>query len=101
MYIVNITKAIKTMSINEMKDFIFENYYKRIGCSKKISYNSMKYLTKNNLLSPTNKLIKNIPDPRIAKQHYESFFNKEKHEISKAIRNNYLSTKNFSKHKYC
>ena len=34
MYIVNITRAIKKMSINEIKDFMFENYYKGIGFSK-------------------------------------------------------------------
>ena len=43
MYVQNIIKAIKTMS-NEMKDFIFENYYKQIEFSKKISYNSIKHL---------------------------------------------------------
>ena len=62
MYVQNIIKAIKTMS-NEMKDFIFENYYKQIGFSKKISCNSIKHLTKKDLLSLTNKLIKNILDP--------------------------------------
>ena len=46
------------MSINEVKDFIFENYYKRIGISKKISYNSMKRLNKKDLLLLANKLIK-------------------------------------------
>ena len=35
MYILNIARTIKNMSINEIKDFIFESYYKRIGCSKK------------------------------------------------------------------
>ena len=30
MYILNIGKATKKMSINEVKDFIFENYYERI-----------------------------------------------------------------------
>ena len=30
MYILNITKAIQKISINEIKDFLFENYYKRI-----------------------------------------------------------------------
>ena len=27
MYILNITKAIKKMSINKIRDFIFENYF--------------------------------------------------------------------------
>ena len=43
MYILNITKAIKKMSINEIKYFIFGNYYKRIGFSKetKLLFNEM------------------------------------------------------------
>ena len=52
------------MSINEIKHFIFENYYKRIGFSKEISYYSMKRLENKDLLLLANKLIKNIPDPR-------------------------------------
>ena len=32
--IVNFAKAIKKMSINKIKDFIFENYYEEIGFSK-------------------------------------------------------------------
>ena len=39
---LNITKAIKKMSVNEIRDFIFENYYKRIGFSKRNSHYSMK-----------------------------------------------------------
>ena len=31
MYILNIASAIKKMTFNELRDFIFENYYKRIG----------------------------------------------------------------------
>ena len=31
MCILNVAKAIIKMSINEIKDFIFENYDKRIG----------------------------------------------------------------------
>ena len=30
MYTLNIIKAIKSMSVHEIRDFIFENYYKRI-----------------------------------------------------------------------
>ena len=64
------------MWINEIKYFIFENCYKRIGFSKESSY-SMKCLNKKDLLMFTNKLIKNIPDPCSAKGHYESFIMKE------------------------
>ena len=35
MYILNIAKAIRKMTVNEIKDFIFEHYYKGIGFLKK------------------------------------------------------------------
>ena len=38
MYVLNSARAIKKMSVNEIKDFIFENYYKRIGLSKQNSF---------------------------------------------------------------
>ena len=34
MHILNISNVIKKMSINELRGFIFEKYYKRIGFSK-------------------------------------------------------------------
>ena len=68
MYILNVTRAIKKMSVNEIKDFIFENYYKRIEFSKENSYYSMKRLKKK-LLLLANKLIEKIPDPCNAKEH--------------------------------
>ena len=77
MYILNITKAIKTISINEIKDFAFENYYKWTGFSKKISDNSMKHLTEKDLLSLASKLIINIPDHRNAEEYYQSFIIKK------------------------
>ena len=46
MYPLHITKAIKKISANEIRDFIFENYYKRIGFSMENSYYSMKCLKK-------------------------------------------------------
>ena len=36
MYTLNITKAIKKMLVNEVKDFIFKIYYKRIGFLRKM-----------------------------------------------------------------
>ena len=59
MYILNITKAIKAMALNGIKDFIFENYYQPIAFSKKHIHNSMKHLTKKDLLSLPYKLIEN------------------------------------------
>ena len=46
MYILNIVSAIKKMPVNEIRDSIFTNYYRRIGFSKKNSYYSMKHLKK-------------------------------------------------------
>ena len=46
MYILNIPRTIKKMSVNEIREFIFENYYKRIRFSKENSYYSMKRLKK-------------------------------------------------------
>ena len=54
MYMLNITRTIKKMSINEIRDFIFENYYKRIGFYKENSYYRLK---KKDLLLLLNKII--------------------------------------------
>ena len=61
------------MSVNEIRDVIFENYYKRNGFSKGSSYYSMKRLKRKDLLLLANKLIEKVPDPRNAKEHYETF----------------------------
>ena len=42
MYLLNIARAIKKMYVDEIRDFIFENYYKRIGFFTESSYYSMK-----------------------------------------------------------
>ena len=65
------------MSFNEIRDFIFENCYKRIGFSKENNYYSMKRLKRRGLLVLVNKLVENIPDPRNAKQHYQSFIRRK------------------------
>ena len=44
MYILHITSAIKNISVNGLRDFIFENYYKQIWFVKERSYYSMKCL---------------------------------------------------------
>ena len=82
MYILNIAKAIKKISINEIKDFIFENYYKRTGFSKESSYYLIKR-SKKRLIVARKQINRKIT------------FIKEKQKISKTIRNNLLSTKNF------
>ena len=95
MYILNIAKAIKKMSANEIRDFIFENYYKRIGFFKEYKYYSMKHLKKIFVVACKQINRKKKLDLCSAKEHHQSFIRKKKHKISKAIKNNYLSTKNF------
>ena len=41
MYILNTLFAIKKMTVKELKDFIFKNYYKRPEFTKENSYYSM------------------------------------------------------------
>ena len=53
--------------VNEIRHFIFKNYYKRIGFSKGNSYYSKKRLKKKDLLLLVKKLIEKIPDPCNAK----------------------------------
>ena len=57
MYILNIHSAIKKMKIKELKDFIFENYYRQIEFTKQNSYYSMKHQKKKDLLLLGPKLI--------------------------------------------
>ena len=73
MYTLNVVRVIKKMSVNEIKSFIFENYFKRIRFSKKNNYYSMKRLKRKNFLLLGNKLIEKISDPREAEEHYQSF----------------------------
>ena len=46
MYILNIASLLKKMTVNELKDFVFENYYRQIGFSKENSYYLMKHRKK-------------------------------------------------------
>ena len=61
------------MSVNLIKYFLFEKYYKRIGFSKENSYYSIKRVKKKDLLLLANKLIEKMPDPHNAKEHYSPF----------------------------
>ena len=45
-YIPNIASARKKMTVNDFRNFIFENYYKGIGFVKENSYYAMKHLKK-------------------------------------------------------
>ena len=46
------------MTVNKLRDFIFENYYKQIGFVKEKSYYSIKRLKNKDLLLFATKLIK-------------------------------------------
>ena len=65
------------MSVKEIRDFIFENFYKRIGISKESSSYSMKCLQKKDLLLLATKLTEKIPDPCNAKEHCKLFIRKK------------------------
>ena len=65
------------MSINEIRDFIFENYYKRIRFPKENVWKKKFFLH-------ADKFIERIPDPCNAKEHYQSFINNEN---TKSVKN--------------
>ena len=67
MYSVNIARAIQMISVNKIRDFIFEIFYKRIVFSKDISYYSMKLVKIKDVLLLTNKLTGKVPDRRNTK----------------------------------
>ena len=94
MYILNIVRAMKKMFVNEIRGFIFENYYKRIVFCKESSYYSMKRLKRKDLLLLAHKLIEKVPGPHNANEHL-LMNNANEQKISETIRNNYLSTKKF------
>ena len=105
MYILNLARAIKKVLVNEIRDFIFENFCNRIGFSKENSYYLVEHLKRKkkekkilkDLLMLANKLIEKNSDP----WKNTIIYIKEKHEVSKAIKSNYLSTKYFWKSKHC
>ena len=57
MYALNIIKAIKKMSVNDIIDFIFENCYKRLVFSNEEIHYSLKRLKRKDLLLLANQLI--------------------------------------------
>ena len=52
------TQRYKKTTIKQLKDFIFESYYSRIGITKESSYQPMKNQKKKYLLLLATKLIK-------------------------------------------
>ena len=84
MHTLNIIKAIKMMSVIDIRDLIFENDYKRIGFSKEYSYYSMQRLKRKDLMFlAKKKLIEKVSDSRNAKEHYETFFRTKNRKLVK------------------
>ena len=73
MYTLNYTSAIKKMTIHELGDFIFENYYKQIGYVKESGCYSMKRLKRKDLLLLATKLIGKIAYSSNVKEYYNSY----------------------------
>lgn len=62
--------TIKRMSVKELWDFIFENYYKQIEFVKEKSYYYMIFCCLQISYNPN-------PDPYNAKEHYQSLTRKK------------------------
>ena len=74
---LDLVKAIKKMFVNDIGEFIFENYYKQIGFSKESNCYPMKRSKRRDLLLFVNKFIQKIPDPRNAIEKNKSFLSKK------------------------
>ena len=64
------------MSVNELRDFIFENYYKWIRFVKERSSYSVKRLKQKRFIA-CKQINRKIPDPCNAKEDYQSFIRKK------------------------
>ena len=71
------------MTINELRDFTYENHYKRIGFLRESSCYSMKSLKKKDLLLHATKLIEKIPDPIKTKKYYQSYLRRKITKLAK------------------
>ena len=49
MHILNTVNATKKMAVNELEDFIYENYYIQMGFARESSYYSIKHQKKKDL----------------------------------------------------
>ena len=71
------------LTIKELKDFIFKNYYRRIGFTKENNYYSMKHWKKKDLLLLPTKFLVKISDASNAKEYYRSFFKNKSKKLVK------------------
>ena len=82
------------MAVNEISDFIFENYYKQIQFSKENSFHSIKHQKKDLQLLAV-KLTEKIPDLRNAKKHYLLFIIQKNTKLVKQLKIIHLQPKGF------
>ena len=92
-YMLNIAKAIKKRSFNEVRDFIFQNFLSK----SENSYCSMKHVKKRFIVT-CKQINRKVPDPHNGEEHYQPFIRKKNTKISETIQNIYLSTKIVWKH---
>ena len=83
MYILNVTKAIKKMTVKKCKDLVFENYYQRMGFSTEDSYYSMKYQKKKDLQLFATKLTEKEYLTLIMLKKTESFLRQKNTKLEK------------------
>ena len=72
-YTLHIARTIKRMTVNEIRESVFENYYKGIGRSTESSSYLVKSLKTKEIYCPRNA---NALDSLNAKEHYQSFSRK-------------------------
>ena len=80
------------MSVNDIRDFIFENNYKQITFSKENRNHLMKRLKKKTaarFVVAFKQINEKIPDPRNVKEHDQSFIRKEN---TKSINQSQITT---------
>ena len=68
---------MKQMTVNELRDFIFEYYYRRMGFARENSYYSVKHQKIKDLQLFATKLAEQIPDPSSAKEYYNSYLRRK------------------------
>ena len=82
MHILNIASAIKKMTVHELRNFIFENYYKRTGFVKESSYYSIKRLKKRFAIA-CDQIDRKVVDPSNVEEYYNSYLKRENTKLVK------------------
>ena len=82
MHILNISSAIKKMTVHELRNFIFENYYKRNEFVKQSSYYSIKRLKKRFAIAG-DQINRKIVDHSNAEEYYNSYLKRKNTKLVK------------------